>query len=374
MDELILVDGATGFVGSNLVEYMCSKGYNVRATGRNLNRLDDLKKFGAEVVRCDLLNKEDIKNKRLLEGVDKIVHCTGCIDMGAGWDEAYNGNVQTAKNLYEVALDYDVKKVIHFSSVAVYGKQAHGVIKEDNPKNAKDNYGKTKWLGEQAGLKLYEENGLPITAIRPTIIYGPRDSGFGYFLAVLVTLNGEFRKKKLVISSKKKTQLLSVKNVAEAVRFLLEEQGTEGESYNVADPTIMQISDIWRCFSEFLPYPETRHGIINPLLNSNTLLSLFSKIANTEWGKRWFDRMIDKRLDDVRKKYNLVSPTPAVSAAVGGITSYIGKHDIIYDTSSITNLGYRPVYSTTEEGVRDTMRWYMDNGWMPDYGKTGSSQ
>lgn len=368
MDELILVDGATGFVGSNLVEYMCSKGYNVRATGRNLNRLDDLKKFGAEVVRCDLLNKEDIKNKRLLEGVDKIVHCTGCIDMGAGWDEAYNGNVQTAKNLYEVALDYDVKKVIHFSSVAVYGKQAHGVIKEDNPKNAKDNYGKTKWLGEQAGMEVYKENGLPITAIRPTIIYGYGDAGFGYCIGVLVLLNSEFRKKRLMVKWNKKTQLANVKNVAEAVRFLLGSGvNTNGKAYNIADPTIVPISDIWRYYANFLPYPETKHGIINPIVNSNLLLSFFSKISNTNTGKRFFDRMIDKRLDKIREEYNLIMPTPKISAVVGGITGYIGKYDIIYDLSQITGLGYRPACETTEEGIKDTMMWYIKNRWMPDY-------
>jgi Predicted nucleoside-diphosphate-sugar epimerases len=64
MDELILVDGATGFVGSNLVEYLTKKGYNVRASGRNIEKLNDLEKFGAEVVRCDLLDKSQIKIKK----------------------------------------------------------------------------------------------------------------------------------------------------------------------------------------------------------------------------------------------------------------------------------------------------------------------
>jgi len=368
MDELILVDGATGFVGSNLVEYLTKKGYNVRASGRNIEKLNDLEKFGAEVVRCDLLDKKQIP--KILEGVDKIVHVTGCIDMGAPWDEMYGGNVQTAANIYEAALNYNVKKIIHFSSVAVYGKQTHEIIKEDNPKNAKDNYGKTKWLGEQVGMKFYEENGLPITAIRPTIIYGPGDAGFGYCIGVLVLLNGEFRKKRLVISWKKKVQLVNVENVAEAVRFLLcSGINSNGEAYNIADPTIVPVSEIWRYYADFLPYPETRRGIINPLVNSNFLLSFFSKISNTNMGKRFFDRMIDKRLNRIRKEYNLILPAPMISAALGGITGYIGKYDIIYDLSKITDVGYRPIRETTEEGIKDTMRWYIENRWMPYYEK-----
>jgi len=367
-DELILVDGATGFIGSNLVEYLRKKGYNVRASGRNIEKLNALKKFGAEVIRCDLLDKEQIP--KMLEGVDKIVHCTGCINMGASWDEMYKGNVQTAENMYEAALNYDIKKIIHFSSTSVYGKQTHEVIKEGDPKNAKDNYGKTKWLGEQTGMKLSKENGFPITALRPTLIYGPGDAGFGYCIGIGVVLNSEFRKKRLIISWKKKVQLVNIENVVEAVSFLLDSgANSNGEAYNIADPTIVPFSEIWGYYADFLPYPETKRGIINPILNSNFLLLVLSKLSNTNMAKRFFDRMIDKRLDQIRKEYTLASPTPMLSAVIGNITGYIGKHDIIYDLSKITDLGYNPVCETTEEGIKDTIRWYMDNKWMPNYGK-----
>ena len=367
MDELILVDGATGFVGSNLVEYLCKKGYNVRASGRNIEKLNELEKFGAEVVRCDLLDKSQIKNKEILEGVDKIVHCTGCINVSAPWDEMYAANVQTTKNLYETALNYNVKKIIHFSSVAVYGKQKKEFLKEDDPKLADDNYGKTKFLGENIGLKLYEENGFPFSILRPAFIYGTNDPGFTYSLLTVPLLIGEYRKKKMIINWKRRIHLVSIGNVVEAVRFLLHDDTSNGEAYNILDPAPINGYEMFEYFASFLPYKETRFGIFSLLVNSDLLLSIFSRFSGTTRGEGYWGRVVDKNLSRIRKEYNLVSPTPILTGAVGRIDKYKKKYALCYDTSKIMRLGYKPIHRTTEEGIKEAINWYIDNRWIPNY-------
>jgi len=355
-------------VGSNLVEYLTKKGYNVRASGRNIEKLNDLEKFGAEVVRCDLLDKSQIKNKEILEGVDKIVHCTGCINVSAPWDEMYAANVQSTKNLYETALNYNVKKIIHFSSVAVYGKQKKKFLKEDDPKLAEDNYGKTKLLGENVGLKLYEENGFPLTVLRPPFIYGPNDAATLYVWLIGAILIGEHRKKKVVIDWKRPWHFVSIKNVIEATKFLLGDNKTDGESYNIADPNTILFSDLWRMCIDILPYPETRFGIFPLVLSNDFFFSIFLKFTSLKRGKKGrMNKLIDKNLNEMRKKYNVIAPEPMISGAIGRADKYKKKYALCYDTSKIMNVGYRPVVETTEEGIVEMINWYIDNRWIPNY-------
>ena len=365
---VILIDGATGFIGSHLVEYLISKGYKVRATGRNLNRLNGLKKLGAEIVQCDLLDKGEIKDKKILEGVDRIVHCTGCINMSAGWDEMYAGNVQTAKNLYEEALNHDIKKVVHLSSVAVYGKQRKEILKESDPLLAEDNYGGTKILGEEAGLKLYKENGFPFTILRPAFVYGEGDATVTYGLLMMGLLIAEYRKKKVVMNWKRKTHFVSVDNITEAVRFLFDNNSSNGKAYNILDPTIIEMSDIFRYCSEFIPYPETHFGIFPMIFSSDFLISFFSRFSGIRKGRGRFNRLIDKTYAEMRERYDLVPlPAPIFGSGLGRVNKYKKKYALCYDISKILNLGYEPVVKTTEEGIEDTIKWYIDNRWIPDY-------
>jgi len=304
-----------------------------------------------------------------LENVDRIVHCAGCINMGAGWDEAYAGNVQTAQNLYEEALNYGIKRIVHFSSVAVYGKQKKEFLKESDPLLAEDTYGKTKKLGEEAGLKLYENAGLPVTIIRPCFVYGPGDFATLYPWVISAIMIGEYRKKKVILDWKRPWHFVSIKNVLEATQCLLD-RGKDGEAYNIADPDTILFSELWRMCIEPLPYPETRFGIFPIALSNDFFLSIFLRFTSMRRGEEGkMSRLIDKTLEEIRERYNVKAPKPMIVEAVGRADKYKKKYALCYDTSKITALGYEPVVKRTREGIKETIQWYIDNGWIPDYRK-----
>ena len=210
--------------------------------------------------------------------------------------------------------------------------------------------------------------------MRPAFVYGKGDpGGVTYGLLMMGLLIAEHRKKKVVIEWKRKAHFVSVDNVTEAVRFLLNNNSSNGEAYNLLDPTIIEMSDLFRYSSEFIPYPETRFGIFPIIFSSDFLMSFFSRFSGVGRGKGHLDKLIDKTLSEMRERYNLVSPPVSIFGAVlGRFDKYKKKYALCYDISRILDLGYKPVVKTTEEGIKDTITWYMENRWIPNYKETFS--
>jgi nucleoside-diphosphate-sugar epimerase len=365
----VLIDGATGFIGSNVTKLLVSKGYEVKALGRNPEKLKELKELGAKVIRCDLLDKKQIRDKKIFDNVEKLVHCSGCINLAASWNEMYKGNVETAKNLYEEALNWDLKKIIHLSSVAIYGKQKKNILKEEDPKLPDDDYGKTKWLGHQFALKLFQENGLPVSVLIPAFVYGPGEMTTFYTFLIGAILVGEYRKKKVIINWKRPWHFVSIENIKEGIRFLLEKPNLEGEEFNIADSKSILFSDLWRLCVDILPYPETRFGIFPLAMSNDFFFSIFLRFTSLKENGGKMVRLMDQTLEELRKKYNVLAPRPIITSALGRADKYKKKYALTYDISKILNLGFQPKVKKTEEELRKTINWYIENRWIPKYGK-----
>ncbi|UAY54196.1 NAD-dependent epimerase/dehydratase family protein [Arachidicoccus terrestris] len=170
--ETILVTGATGLIGSQILKQLDARANNVIGLARNLpeNLNNDI-----QWMQCDLLDVVALEDA--LKGVSRIYHCAGLVSFDPKMKEkVYKTNVEGTANLINGAIKRGVQKLVHVSSVAAIGeaKGAHTVIHEKLEWNAHgvSDYAKSKHLAEiEVWRGLCE--GLSSVIINPSIVIGP---------------------------------------------------------------------------------------------------------------------------------------------------------------------------------------------------------
>ena len=159
----VLVTGATGFIGGRIVEKLfLNRSYRVIAGVHSWSKAARIGRFPVDFREIDVLNKHSLV--KAFKGVDIIIHCA------SGSYPIINSGT---KNVLEIARFRGVKHLIYLSSVAIYGNVS-GVIDELSPMAVRGNdwYSKAKIQAENHCYSAIL-SGLPVTIIRPTIVYGP---------------------------------------------------------------------------------------------------------------------------------------------------------------------------------------------------------
>ena len=178
----ILITGAGGWLGSELTERLLEEGNSIRAfvlfSSNKLNELKEKYKDLLEIVEGDICNKNDID--KCLEEIDVVYHLAAKVHSlpksKAEEEQFFKINTEATGQLFELCLKHKVKRVIFYSSVSVYG-ESEKIIDVNSPKNPVTAYAKSKLMAEEIGLKLFKEQGLPITIIEPVTVYGGDDIG-----------------------------------------------------------------------------------------------------------------------------------------------------------------------------------------------------
>ncbi|TMC15750.1 MAG: NAD-dependent epimerase/dehydratase family protein [Chloroflexi bacterium] len=172
----VLVTGAAGFLGGHLVDMLLERGDDVRAMVRPVEDADRLRKLeGVEVVRGDLTNPASLRHA--VQGVQRVYNVAAKTGPWGLEDVFWATNVQGLADLVHASMDAGVQRIVHTSSITVYGHHLHGIMTEDDPFHAEDNpYSRTKIAGEKLIANLVQDNGAPVVIVRPGWIYGPRDN------------------------------------------------------------------------------------------------------------------------------------------------------------------------------------------------------
>ncbi len=152
---MILVTGATGFVGGHLVRRLRHDGIKVRAVVRRPSKAIELADLGVEVVPGDINDRDSLDEAAT--GCDRVIHLVGIIQEGRGFTFR-SVHVDGTRNVLAAAKRAGVKQFFHQSAL---GTREH----------AKSEYHKTKWEAEG----LVKSSGLAYTILRPSLIYGPGD-------------------------------------------------------------------------------------------------------------------------------------------------------------------------------------------------------
>lgn len=242
---LVLVTGASGFIGGHLVAGLLAAGYRVRIAQRRAAPAP----AGVEtVVTGDLAEPTDWA--AALAGVDRVVHLAGLAHAGPGLPEALYRriNTQAALELAQAAQAAGVARFVYLSSIkAQTGASGGPPATEADPPLPDQAYGRSKLAAEQGLAEL----DLDWVALRPVLVYGP---GVKANMAALLTLARLPVPLPLGALTTPRS-LLAVENLVEAILFALTPACPARRAYLVADPEPIGVAGIVSALRQGLGRP-----------------------------------------------------------------------------------------------------------------------
>jgi len=254
----ILITGATGFIGKNLVQGLFNKGgHTLFCFVRNPQKAKALEPFGVKLIYGDITDKASL-DKFLDYQIDVIFHNAACVE-SKNPKFLHRANVLGSENVCELALSLGVRKVIYTSSVAVVSGNSQTPLTEGLAFKATNIYGQSKIEAEKVILE-YRKKGLNIVIVRPPMVYGEDEPHMMKFLFFIT----KYRLFPLIDKGKAKLHLGYVKNVAEAMIFLLDKKEALEGSFFVGDEEALTAREVFDIFAKALkvkPLPNLPAGL-----------------------------------------------------------------------------------------------------------------
>lgn len=245
---LIAIIGGSGFIGTRLTKRLLAAGHTVKILDKN-----DSLSYPALRVFADVRDPDSL-TKELRCGIDCVINLAAehrdDVEPRSLYDEV---NVGGAENVCKVCSELGIKKIIFTSSVAVYGfaplnTNETGVI------NYFNDYGRTKWLAEEAYRTwLHTNTGNSLSIIRPTVVFGEQNRGNVYNLLRQMS-SGFFP---FVGNGTNKKSMAYVENIAAFIEFCLQ-NGSGEHLFNYIDKPDMDMNTLAKEVYSILGKPHRR--------------------------------------------------------------------------------------------------------------------
>lgn len=321
------VTGGTGFIGSHLVEELIRRGVReIRCLVRTERKW--LEGLPIRVVRGDLFDDEVVRDA--VRDVDVVFHNAGTT-RARSWDEFRRNNVETTVRLLETVATVHpaVSRVVVTSSLAAVGACDGDVATESNELRPVSRYGRSKSLMENE-IRSFDDR-VPVTVIRPSSVYGPRDADiYTFFKSVDLGICP-------VVGNVSKP-VLSLVHVRDLVRGMVDAATADaavGETYFLGSETFYSWSDVKEAATEALEsraltvsIPPALVGLVGSIVEGIGRLTGSQPPLNRDKSR------------EIRRACKMCSVEKA-------------KRE----------LGYRQLIPLGE-GVHETISWYRREGWL----------
>jgi dihydroflavonol-4-reductase len=231
---MILVTGATGFLGHHLIPCLRQAGLPVRALVRPGSHVGFLRQHDVEPFYVSDISDYPAA-RRATQGCEMVVHAAGHFRFWGGLPQFWQTNVEGTAAILEAAVAAGVRRFIHISTVVVAGKTGTGtVVDESHPSQPQDFYQRTKLEGERMVLAYHRWRGLPAIILRPGAYYGP----WGHYAFNRLFFEEPLRGWRIKVNHGRHiTFPVYTGDVAQAVLLALE-RGRPGEVYNISGPSL----------------------------------------------------------------------------------------------------------------------------------------
>lgn len=326
----VLVTGATGCLGRNLVERLISDGIDVVATGRNAEVGNRIAAMGASFVKADITD-----TARIIEaarGCDTIYHCAA---MAAPWgklDDFYSANVIGTDTVIRAALKHHAR-LVHVSTPSVYfdfRDRLDIAEHEPLPHTMVNDYASTKLEAEGRVAMAVDRHGLKAVMLRPRAIFGPWDT------ALFPRLMAACRNGRVPMVNHGRTlmDVSCVANVIDAMLLASERAGSlSGRIYNISNGVPILFGDLVRCAFKEIGIPFRPLNIPYPMIAAAAWI--MEAHAGSAFGKG----------------------EPRLTAYSAGVLRY---HQTLDISRAREELGYVPRKSTMA-GIREYAIWRAEH-------------
>jgi uncharacterized protein YbjT (DUF2867 family) len=224
-DRLDLVVGASGYIGTNLVEFLRAAGRSVRAVSRNIEVLEGRDWSGVEICRADVLHPDTLDP--VLENVDTAYYLVHSMAAGKGFPEL---DSQAARNFAAAAARRGVRRIVYL-----------GGLTPDNPRS-------THLRSRQKTGDILREGPVPVTELRAGMSIGPGSAAWEVIrdlvnhLPVMVTPKWVFSR----------STPIALSNLVHYLATVSELDETAGEIYDVAGPDVVTYSEVMRRYGRLV--------------------------------------------------------------------------------------------------------------------------
>lgn len=328
----ILITGATGFIGSFIVEEAIRRGMEVWAAVRSTSSRKYLQNPEINFIELDLDNTEKLRRQLAPHTFKYIVHAAGvtkCLDN----DDFFKTNTVGTRHLVDVVreLKMPIKRFVFISSLSILGplheEQPYQEISDTDTPCPNTAYGRSKLQAEEYLRSLAD---FPYVILRPTGVYGPREKDY-FMMAESIKKHVDFA----VGYRRQDITFIYVQDVVQAV-FLSLSKDVCGRTFLLSDGEVYSS----RTFSKLL---QKELGIKRVLRITAPLWLLYAVSVAAE---------------------SLAHVTGKISALNRGKYNIMKQRNWRCDiTPARRDLGFTPEYKL-KRGVEITVKWYKENGWL----------
>ena len=240
----VLVTGATGLLGHQLIPALLVRGDTVRALVLPTEDTTWLEERAVAVYRGDV--REDDTLREPMRGVDTVFHLAGMMGVWRPIRDYRAVNVTGTEHVCRAALAAGVRRLVHISSWTVYGMGLGRPAHEGLPLTPfPEPYALTKVEGERVVQRFIASDHLPATIIRPDTFFGPGDRlHFG-------RMADRLRAGKAIIvgSGRNFLPFFYVDDLVQGLLLAAEHERAVGQAYNIASDRPLTQEELWRAIA-----------------------------------------------------------------------------------------------------------------------------